>query len=241
MAGYPEAVLAWLAPRRDVLSHVTARGASTICSYSARVVRRLEPAVRGVPAAWRRAISAGRTALGGRRVSRRGPTRARWGLESEGSFVAAALAITVVSYGGLLVMSWKHSEPRVSGPSLARRAAVIEAAPARAVALPAEPRAITATPAVAPADSPAPDDRPLPRRRMSQATLTAAWNRTDTRSLQGALNNVRQQTLAFHRCGMKMTGTDQAVARCDDSSHVTYTIDFRRTAGRWVIQRVSSR
>jgi len=40
---------------------------------------------------------------------------------------------------------------------------------------------------------------------------------------------------------MQMTGVDEAVARCDGSSRATYTIDFRRTSGRWVIQRVSSR
>jgi len=233
MAGYAPAVLAWLARPRGWLSYGAAQGASAVW--------RLGVAVRRVPAAVGRAVLAWRTALGDRRASRREPTGTLNTLESEGSFIAAALAIAVVSYGGLLLVSWKHPDTRVSDASLARRAAVVETGPVRAVALPTEPQAIPPTPAVTPAGSPALDDQPLPRQRMSQAALTAVWNRSDTRSLQGALNNVRQQTLALHHCGMKMTGTDRAVARCDDSSHVTYTIDFRRTAGHWVIQRVSSR
>ncbi len=77
--------------------------------------------------------------------------------------------------------------------------------------------------------------------RLSTASLRAVWNRSDTRSLQRALNNLRSQTLALHRCGMQVTAADRAIARCDGSSHATYTIDFQRFADRWVIQRVSSR
>ena len=112
-------------------------------------------------------------------------------LESEGSFIAAALALAVVGYGALLLVSWRDPLPRVSASSVA-------------------PRVNMAAGAAAP------------------------------ETAQGALNSLRHQTLAFHRCNMTMTGVDQAVARCDGSSRA-YTIDFRRTSGRWMIQRVSSR
>ena len=159
-------------------------------------------------------------------------------LESEGSFVAAALALAVVSYGALLLLSWRDPAPQISVASSAAAPAAFLATGSPAV-MPVS--RVTATSAMARAEDPAPANvRPVGA-RLSAASLRAVWNRGDTRSLQGALTNLRRQTLALHRCGMKLTAADQAVARCDGSSSATYTIDFRRTANRWVIQRVSSR
>jgi hypothetical protein len=122
--------------------------------------------------------------------------------------------------------------------------------PQRSAAAPAAAQA-TGSPAPAPASTvttnlalaPVVDQAPATVRqaRLSTASLRAVWNRSDTRSLQRALNHLRSQTLALHRCGMQVTAADRAIARCDGSSHATYTIDFQRFADRWVIQRVSSR
>ena len=158
-------------------------------------------------------------------------------LESEGAVVAAALALAAVSYGaGALLLSWRNPEPRISevavsapgaGPIAESPAAVHASVMTTGNAVPGDlvPPA-TVRPAVV---------------RLSAASLKAVWNRGDTRSLHGALTNLRYQTLALHRCGMKMTAADRAVARCDGSNSARYTIDFRRTRNRWVIQRVSSR
>ena len=157
-------------------------------------------------------------------------------LESEGSFVAAALALAVVSYGALLLLSWRDPVPQMSVAASAPAAILATASPAVTPV-----SRVTTTSAMARTDDPAAADvRPV-RARLSTASLRAVWNRGDTRSLQGALTNLRRQTLALHRCGMKVTAADRAVARCDGSSSATYTIDFRRTANRWVIQQVSSR
>ena len=165
-------------------------------------------------------------------------------LKSEGSFIAVALALAVVGYGGLLLMSWRDPLPRVSVAAAAPRLVTVAGASAPAPAVvaldpaAADPRG--AIRAVTRAGSPATPDAGRFQPRVSAATLDAIWNRTDTRSLQGALTSLRHQTLAFHHCGMKLIGVDQAVARCEGSSRA-YTIDFRRASGRWTIQRVSSR
>ena len=158
-------------------------------------------------------------------------------LESEGSFVAAALALAVVSYGALLLLSWRDPVPQIRWRRAAAPAAILATGSPAVTTV----SRVTTTSAMARAEDPAPANvRPV-RARLSTASLRAVWNRGDTRSLQGALTNLRRQTLALHRCGMKVTAADRAVARCDGSSSATYTIDFRRTANRWVIQQVSSR
>jgi hypothetical protein len=80
-------------------------------------------------------------------------------------------------------------------------------------------------------------------------TLNAMWQRRDTRSLDQAFNSLRQQTLAFHRCGVRVIDADRAVARCEGVANAgtqapratAWTIDFQRTAGRWAIARVATR
>jgi len=85
----------------------------------------------------------------------------------------------------------------------------------------------------------------------SATTLTAMWQRRDTRSLERAFDMVRRQTLAFHRCGMRVTDDNSAIARCEgvatavaaDGTRATraaiWNISFRRTNERWVIVNVT--
>jgi len=225
--GYCLAVVAWLALRCDSLSYRAAR-----LAHRRRLAREMvtapSPAVpvplasNALPAALHNEVEE---------------------LESEGSLIAAALALTVVGYGVLLLMSWRDPLPRMSAAAAAPPLVMVAGAPAPEPAVLASntsagpERAIRA---IIPGVSPATHDLERFQPQVSAASLKAVWNRTDTRSLQGALASLRYQTLAFHRCGMKMTSVDQAVARCDGSSRA-YTIDFRRASDRWMIQRVSSR
>ena len=87
----------------------------------------------------------------------------------------------------------------------------------------------------------------------SVRTLNTLWQRRDTRSLDRAFTMLRRETLAFRSCGMRMTDVDRAVARCEgvvttrasdgepSSRSAIWTIDFQRTAGRWLIARVAVR
>lgn len=83
----------------------------------------------------------------------------------------------------------------------------------------------------------------------SGETLTATWQRRETRSLEQALDALLRQTPAFHRCGIGVMETDRAVATCEGvaaagvtrSSAATWTLEFRRTGGRWLIARVAMR
>lgn len=222
LVGYFWTVVAWLGLRCDSLSSSAARIAD-------RRRRPRELATASSPAV--------PNARGSNAAPAAPPTEFEV-LESEGSFIAAALALAVVGYGGLLLMSWRDPLPRGAAASVAPRGGVVDGAAAPEPAMLANPtRGIHA---VVADDSTATSDLGRSQPRVSAASLKAIWNRADTRSLQGALTSLRHQTLAFHRCGMKMTGVDQAVARCDGSSRA-YTIDFQRASGRWMIQRVSSR
>jgi len=228
LVGYFWTVVAWLALRCTSLSYGAARIAH----------RRRRP--REVATAPSPAVS---IAPGSNAVPAAPHTEFEV-LESERSVIAAALALAVVGYGALLLMSWGDPLPRVAAASAAPDGIVIDGAsapePAAMLASRAAANPTRAIHAVIADGSPATVDLGRSQPRVSAASLKAIWNRADTRSLQGALTSLRHQTLAFHRCGMKMTGVDQAVARCDASSRA-YTIDFQRTSGRWMIQRVSSR
>lgn len=165
-------------------------------------------------------------------------------LESEGAFVAAALAAAAVAYGGLLLTSWRQPAAAMAASAVAGRFPVVEPMAGTA------PHVITARGVALP-------DRAVEVRHQSAgvnaATLNAIWRRSDRRSLQQAFARLRSETLAFHRCSIKMTDADRAVARCDgvaspDDSEsaggarlVRWTLDFRRTGSNWMIQRVSTR
>jgi hypothetical protein len=175
-------------------------------------------------------------------------------LESEGSVVAAMLAVAAVGYGSLLVMSWGEPAPRGSASTIAALSPVAE--PADAAPVPTLALATAAPMPTLALATVAPTGRLVARpraRAMTASTLSTIWRRSDTRSLQQAFTSLRRETLAFHRCGLQITGSDRAVARCDGFANqtavrgdaagrrVTWTIDFRRTGDRWAIQRVSSR
>jgi len=164
---------------------------------------------------------------------------------------AVLLALAVAGSGGLLVPSWRRPAERSVPPAHTLVAALPSATPA--------PPVLVSAAAVEPVTR-APESLPAPRvttiaaRRdtftPSPSTVTAMWRRRDTRSLERAFSSLRGQTLAFHRCGMRVTSADRAVARCEgvataaaarSSRRATWTINFRRTAGRWVIANVAMR
>ena len=225
---------------REAISSTAEQARHAIASVAGHSRRRIAAAAALLALgydSWSRA--AGRAVRGARgRFARRpdrtpSPAGELRDLESEGSFVAAALVVVVVSYGALLLLSWRDPVPERSVAPAAVRAVTSPA--------PAPASSVTTNVALAPVVDPAPAIVRPASARLSTASLRAVWNRSDTRSLQRALNNLRSQTLALHRCGMQVTATDRAIAQCDGSSHATYTIDFQRFADRWVIQRVSSR
>ena len=162
--------------------------------------------------------------------------------ESNGFVVAVLLGMAVVGYGSFLVGSW-----RSSGVSVTRAAALTTGAVAP------RPRPVVARPAMDAGNPLAGTPRVVAARAVrttpNARTLTAMWQRRDTRSLDQAFNSLRQQTLAFHRCGMRVIDADRAVARCEcvanagtqTSRATAWTIDFQRTAGRWAIAHVATR
>jgi hypothetical protein len=237
-AGYALALVALVALRCDSFTYVAARAMHS----GSRSRRGPVSSVRhpSTTASRRTDVVA---IQGGPQATRLARTDAIGHLESEGSLVAATLAVVAVGYGGLLVMSWRDPAPRVAMSPITIRPLVtggVGVAP-----LPVEARL-----APAPLSSPT---AALPRAQViDTSTLGAIWRRGDTRSLDHAFDSLRRQTLAFHRCGVQVTAVDRAVARCDGlanrsmgdgdaARHVTWTIDFRRTGDRWSIQRVSNR
>jgi hypothetical protein len=176
--------------------------------------------------------------------------------EWTGFAVASLLAIAVMGYGGFLTTAWRTPAARISEPiALVTPAAAPAPPPAVGIAAAAIPDRIADPPRAAPAAALARGQAAVRGAVFtpSPQTLTAMWQRRDTRSLEHAFATLRQQTLALHRCGMRMTDTDRAVARCEGvatatggdgtatSRAATWTIDFRRTAGRWAIASVRMR
>jgi hypothetical protein len=107
-------------------------------------------------------------------------------------------------------------------------------APAAVVPPPAAPRAVEPPAAIKP--------KPGGGSRLSAARLRAIWDRADTRSLDRAIGEMRSATLAFRRCEMRMTSSDEATATCNESAspRVAWTFDFRRNDDRWLIEGVSA-
>jgi hypothetical protein len=171
-------------------------------------------------------------------------------LEWEGALVAAVLAVVALGYGGLLLTT--RREPAQTSPASAATPAAAGLSPAIADTT----HAVAPTPATAvttPTPLGPPTDVRLRSPVVTAASLNAILRRTDARSLQHSFDDVRRETLAFHRCGMQMTTSDRAVATCDGvvgaagadrdgrGRRVRWTIDFQRTGGRWFIQRVAAR
>jgi hypothetical protein len=175
--------------------------------------------------------------------------------EFHGAVVAVVLAVAVIGYGGLLAVFWRV--PTTSG--VTRVTARVPATEPQALSTPAVPvteaRALAQAPDVSPSVPPA-TATTLGRRAAlapSARTLNALWQRRDTRSLDQAFTMLRRDTLAFHRCGMRVTSDNRAVARCDGVATAlapngvqslraaVWNIEFQRSGGRWLITRVTTR
>jgi hypothetical protein len=245
---------AWRARLGAILSSEAQRGSSTLQRVMALITHKSSSAA----AASRQTMR--RTSLRLRERMRPAPhpvtVTAFDYQESNGFVVAVLLGMAVVGYGSFLVGSW-----RTPGVLETRSAVMTTDASAGQ-----QPRALVAArPATSTAGislaRPAMDARtPLagtPRIVAARAvavtpsarTLNAMWQRRDTRSLDRAFSSLRRQTLAFHRCGMRVIDADRAVARCEGVASAgtqalrptRWTIDFQRTAGRWAITRVAAR
>ena len=111
---------------------------------------------------------------------------------------------------------------------------------------PRPPAPAAAVPAAAPPRVPDPpaaiEPKPAERSTLSAARLRAIWDKSDTRSLDRAIAEMRSATLAFRRCEMRMTSSDAATATCNESAspRVAWTFDFRRNDDRWLIEGVST-
>jgi hypothetical protein len=160
-------------------------------------------------------------------------------MEFNGTIVAMSLAVVALAYAGFQDGSrLRTREPRPA-PSAPLSAHAIER-PVETAPLPVTPpAAVLAIPASATPQATV-DTRPV-RAALSVTTLNAIWRRQDSRSLQQAFTGLRSQTLAFHRCGMRMTDAYRAVATCEGAQRAKWTINFRRSAGRWQIDRVAMR
>jgi len=161
--------------------------------------------------------------------------------ESNGVIIATLLSILAVTYGSFLTASWRHPVEVRAGSAPAS----LESAAVAPVVAPVVASPVVVVPSGPPVAAPASVEpkRAAARRgtgAMSARTLTALWKQQDTRSLYQAFAGLRRQTLAFHRCGMRKTADDRAVAKCD-SDGSTWTIDFQRSDGRWQIANVSTR
>jgi hypothetical protein len=177
--------------------------------------------------------------------------------EADGLAIAVVLAIVVVSYGSLLVVTWRQPADHRVPDATAIEAPHAAATPAARtlVAMPVNESRLMELPGVTPAP-PHEAVSVAPRRVAfipSEKMLTAMWQQRDTRSLERAFTTLRGQTLAFHRCGMRVTDSNRAVARCQGVATIvaadgtqfarpaTWTLMFRRAAGRWVIADVAMR
>jgi hypothetical protein len=156
-------------------------------------------------------------------------------LEFNGAIVAMSLALLALGYGGFQ----RGPRPAPVAPLAALAVESVPLPPPAPAAVVAVPPAVVAVPSAVTADA---HVVALPAKpALNATTLNAIWKRQDSRSLQQAFTGLRSQTLAFHRCGMRMTDTDRAVATCEGASRAKWTINFRRSAGRWQIDRVTTR
>jgi hypothetical protein len=157
-------------------------------------------------------------------------------LEFNGTIVVMSLAVIALAYGGFQ----RGARPAPLAPLSARAVETVPlevAPPAPVMAVP--PAGLVGVPP-APMTDAAVVTRPA-KPILNASTLNAIWRRQDSRSLQQAFTGLRSQTLAFHRCGMRVTDADLAVATCEGAQRAKWTINFRRSAGRWLIDRVTTR
>ena len=240
---------AWSATtaRAGWLSQRAARGTASAVHATGRVSEHARSSVRSAAAATRQHMSAAVSNAWAHTWTKAHPlagvrTTSRTmldDLEFNGTIVVMSLAVLALAYGGFQ----RGERPAPVAPLSAR---AVETAPfevtppAAGMAAPAAVPATattTATTATTDADVVTRPTKPA----LNAATLNAIWRRQDSRSLQQAFTGLRSQTLAFYRCGMRMTDTDRAVATCEGASRAKWTINFRRSGGRWQIDRVSTR
>jgi len=163
--------------------------------------------------------------------------------EFNGFVVSVALTVAVVGYGGLLTGFWRSPiDARVD-----RVAVPPQALEPQAMAAVAVPVTVTEDSSLVQASVVTPEAVPTVATIAAPAaftpsarTLTALWQRHDTRSLDRAFATLRRETLAFHSCAMRVTDVDSAVARCQGEAS-RWTIDFQRSRGRWSIAHVTTR
>jgi hypothetical protein len=187
-----------------------------------------------------------------RAFARRSSEHALEHQEFNGFVVAVALAVAVLGYGLAIILRTPTDVQvvRVTAPQPVEAAPVMNALAVPVAVNRSLVQAVNRPPAVRTVSTDVERRTPfMPTAR----TLTALWQRRDTRSLDRAFATLRRDTLAFRRCGMRLTDGDRAVARCEGlvttlaadgaprSRFATWTIDFQRTNGRWQIARVSTR
>ena len=207
--------------------HVCARAWSSVRSAAVATRQHTSAAAAEVNGTWTQAWASARPHFGARTTAR----TMLEDLEFNGTIIAMSLAMAALAYGGFRV-----GRP---APAVALSARAIDAT-IKTVPLPvAPPAAVLAVPAAETVKANV-ATRPV-KAVLSATTLNAIWRRQDSRSLQQAFTGLRSQTLAFHRCGMRMTETDRAVATCEGAQRAKWTINFRRSAGRWQIDRVITR
>jgi hypothetical protein len=160
--------------------------------------------------------------------------------EFNGSVVAVVLAATVIGYGGFLAVFMRTpTDTRVTGVTAPQQAGEERVMTALAEPVTRDSSVVHASGVTRLAPlvrTVATNVEPRAAFTPSTRTLTALWQRRDTRSLDRAFSTLRRETLAFRSCGMRMTEMDRAVARCEG-----ITIDFQRANGRWLIARVATR
>ena len=177
---------------------------------------------------------------------------AAWNLRAV--LAPAAIGLVVLA-GGAAMASTVFVMARRTAPP-ARQAAVAVPQNASAASPPVRAALPAAVPVTAPVETAVTaaavaqqdvEAEPIiePQPAVTADAVRAIWLKTDTRSLDRALSAVRQVTLAFRRCQVQVTATDQAVAQCDlapaGGKGRAWTIDFSRADERWQIDGITEK
>jgi hypothetical protein len=232
---------------RETIVNGTQHGVRVVGQALTRFISRSAEAdrvsKRAVPVAREGGDAAGHSAVGTRPAS-----HALQHQKLNGTFVASVLAIAIIGYGGFLATFWQAGATETVTEAPVISSVTAPAAPtgeSGAVGAPLETGGAVAQPS-------ATDAAPVAI-MPSARTLAAIWARLDTRTLDRAFAALRQETLAFRTCGMRVTDVHRAVARCEGvvparsggglppSRPVEWTIEFQRTDGRWLIADVTTR
>lgn len=164
------------------------------------------------------------------------------------AFVSMAGLLLMV--GGLVLLVIPQTPGRSAPPPAGTSLHAVAVPPEPIVSVPSQPEAVAPRPPAPAAAATRPtavppatiEPEPAGRSTLSTARVRAIWNKTDTRSLDRAIAEMRSATLAFRRCEMRITSPDIATATCNESAspRVAWTFDFRRNDDRWRIEGVST-